>query len=467
MKRAAWLGLIAIVLAGTASAKGPDVKVRVDPRVELLSIIFRLAGNPEYGKGRVPGYTAAVEKHFGKYRDHDAVTLARDLRARRGVSYDAVAGMAVHLADVPSLKPVVPLDPWPEALDRRWTAGDAKRFLEAAGRFRDESKFPAFFEARKLLYDLGVSRMKALLAKDAGFDWFTRFFGEKPAARFTLILGMLNGPMCYGPRVVRPDGTEELFCVLGVWQVDADGKPVFTKDMLGIVAHEFCHSFVNPLVDRHLDTFERAGKAIYPTVRDAMARQAYVNWETMVKESLVRACVVRYVLATRGAAAAKEEADAQLTLSFSWVPEFAVLLGEYEKDRGTFPTLSAFVPRMGALFERWAAKAAAAPRVVSMVPANGATDVDPARTEIRVTFDRPMKAGGWSFVGGGPTFPKTTGGAFYDGARKVITLPVALVPNHRYEFWLNRGRFQAFRSEKGVALPSVHVTFTTGEEDHD
>jgi hypothetical protein len=31
-----------------------------------------------------------------------------------------------------------------------------------------------------------------------------------------------------------------------------------------------------------------------------------------------------------------------------------------------------------------------------MIPANGATDVDPARTTIQVTFDRPMKNYSWS-----------------------------------------------------------------------
>jgi hypothetical protein len=31
------------------ASEGPEV--RVDPRIELKSIIFRLAGNPEYNRG--------------------------------------------------------------------------------------------------------------------------------------------------------------------------------------------------------------------------------------------------------------------------------------------------------------------------------------------------------------------------------------------------------------------------------
>ncbi len=58
--------------------------------------------------------------------------------------------------------------------------------------------------------------------------------------------------------------------------------------------------------------------------------------------------------------------------------------------------------------------------------------------------------------------PTPTGRPSWDAAGKVITLPVKLEPNHSYEFWLNRGSLQAFRTVKGVPLASVHVTFSTG-----
>jgi hypothetical protein len=428
--------------------------------VELTSIVFRLAGSPEYGRGRVAAYTDAVEKHFGSFREHEAVLIAQALRRASGVSYDAVAGMAVHLADVKTLELLVPLDPWPVSLDRRWgTPEDVEKFLAALRRFRDDTKFDEFFAAQKPLYDVAGKRMRAVLEKDAGFDWFERFFGVKPGASFDLALGMLNGPMCYGPRVVMPDGGERLWCVLGVWQTDREGKPEFTKDMLGTVAHEFCHSFVNPLVERHRKAFEPSGKRIFPTVEAAMRRQAYADWETMMKESLVRAAVVRYVLATRGAPAAAREADDQFRRSFFWVPKLAALLGEYEKDRKAYPTLDAFVPKLVAFFDAW--KTAEAPTVLSMTPANGATDVDPGLTEITITFDRRMNRGGYSFVGGGPTFPKVTGSPTWSEDGMTVTLPVLLVPDHRYEFRLNGGRFRDFKSLAGVPLASVRVVFST------
>src|ERR1039458_7430527 len=57
-----------------------SLRVVVDPRVELLSLIFRLAGNPEYNMARVKSYAEDAEKQFGKFRSHAVVTLAQELR---------------------------------------------------------------------------------------------------------------------------------------------------------------------------------------------------------------------------------------------------------------------------------------------------------------------------------------------------------------------------------------------------
>ena len=88
-----------------------SLRVVVDPRVELLSLIFRLAGNPEYNMARVESYAGDAEKQFGRFRSHAVVTLAQELRGTQGVSYDAVMSMAVHLTDAEDLKLKLPLQP--------------------------------------------------------------------------------------------------------------------------------------------------------------------------------------------------------------------------------------------------------------------------------------------------------------------------------------------------------------------
>src|SRR5271157_6324980 len=100
--------LVSLLLVSGLQAQSD--RFGTDPRVELMSIIFRLAGNEEYTQGRVPAYITAIDSHFARFHDHEAVRLARELRETDGVSFDAVMNMAVHVTDAESLAERVPFD---------------------------------------------------------------------------------------------------------------------------------------------------------------------------------------------------------------------------------------------------------------------------------------------------------------------------------------------------------------------
>jgi hypothetical protein len=331
----------------------PDV--RVDPRVELMSLIFRLAGNPEYTQNRLPAYIQDIEKYFGEHKNHDVVQLARQLRETRGVSFDAVMSLAIHIEDVDGIEERVPLNPAPKSWDIRWTAEDTRKFQELARRFVKETDFATFIQEHDPLYRTAESRMEKVLEDFGVVDWFDSFFGAKQDASFTVLLGMMNGGACYGPRVVFPDGREELYCVLGVWLKDRRGLPRFDKSVLPTVVHEFCHSYINPLVNLHAGDLEKAGQRIFSSVADAMRRQAYPEWRTMMYESLVRACVVRYRLASEGEEAAERQIVIENTARFFWVRGLYSLLGEYEAHRSQYPNLDSFFPKIVNFFNSYAA----------------------------------------------------------------------------------------------------------------
>jgi hypothetical protein len=468
--RIVWIFLAAAALLAAAlrASGAPEederrVLARVDPRVELTSIVFRLAGNPEYAQGKVAAYTEAIDAKFGKFRDHAVVRRAAALRRQHGVGFDAVAGMAVHLDDEFRLS--LPVEK-AEDLDRRWPRDQVKPFCDELRAFAKDADFAGFLASQRDLHDLTTKRMQAVLDENVKFAWFEDFFGARPAAKFELALGLANGGCNYGP-MLRRGGREELHCILGVWSTDAEGRPSFGRDVVPTVVHEFCHSYCNDLVDAHLDALAPAGNALWPHVHEAMGRQAYGDWKTMMRESLVRACVVRYRAASEGPAAVKEELAEQHGRGFHWTGELSDALAGYEKDRAKHPSLGSFMPKVveffGAYAKRFAETAAKAPVVVKMEPANGAQDVDPDLRALVITFDRPMRDGCWAVVGGGPRYPAFPKGGrpSYDAARKVLTVPVELKPAWDYEFWLNRGKFDSFQSEDGVKLASVRVTFRT------
>ncbi len=463
----------------TNSATGPEalnsahsLRVVVDPRVELMSLIFRLAGNQEYQENkwaRMKDYAGDVEKQFGKFRGHAVVNLARKLRDTRGVSYDAVMSMAIHLTDAKQLKLRLPLEPWPEGLDQRWTAPDVSNFLTAAQQFVKDSSFQKFLREHRALYQTTEARLQTLIEKEAHIEWFDAYFGQRPGASFTVVPGLLNGGGSYGPHFRAADGGEELYCILCVWRTDQEGVPEFERDALATVVHEFCHSYANPLIERHLAELQASGDALFEPFAGRMRSQAYSNGQTLLKESLVRACVIRYLRQYEGDEAARRAIQAEKRNGFLWMQEMSDLLGEYEAHRDQYPTLEDFSQRLAAFFAESAKScsktqtdlAGKRPKVVSMIPANGAQDVDPGLTSIQVVFDRPMADKSWALVGGDAHAPKAGKGAHFDAQRKIWTVPVTLKPDWRYQFMLNSEEYVGFYSEEGVPLEPVSVTFKT------
>ena len=465
MLRGVAFALMTLFIVAAVCAEQLDV--RVDPRVELTSIVFRLAGHPEYNmpNSKSP-YADDVEAHFGKHRDHAAVRMARDLRARRGVSFDAVMSMAVHLDDdTAAPKPRTPLDPRPPLLEGRWTVEDAAAFIEALGQFSRDTDFSGFVERHSHHYGKCAAKLSALANSRDFVGFFDRFFGKRPQATFTVVVGMLEGGGNYGVSMRHHDGREEITPVIGIYAWDNEGLPAVGQEILPTIVHEFCHAYTNAFVDRHADALDPIGAKLFAAHRGTMQRQAYGSGRTVLYETMVRACVVHYMSSEVGEAAGTEQLKKEVGRGFRWTPGLADLLAEYATSRDTYKTFEEFMPRVAEYLNAAAteqeAKAARAPKVVAIDPPNGATDLDAAAvTKLVITFDRPMRDQSWSIVGGGPMMPKL-GRPTYDAARKVLTVPVTLDPGRQYRFGLNGARFMCFQSADGVPLDPVGVTWTT------
>ncbi|MFV1963943.1 MAG: M56 family metallopeptidase [Pirellulaceae bacterium] len=104
-----------------------------------------------------------------------------------------------------------------------------------------------------------------------------------------------------------------------------------------------------------------------------------------------------------------------------------------------------------------------APRIVATSPTAGATDVDPAITEITATFDHDMGEG-FSWTGGGEDFPPSpTGKKAHWRDKRTCVLPVELKAARYYRVGINSKSFQNFQSAAGrPAKPSAIYFATAG-----
>ena len=104
------------------------------------------------------------------------------------------------------------------------------------------------------------------------------------------------------------------------------------------------------------------------------------------------------------------------------------------------------------------------PVVVKTFPESGASGVDPALAELRVTFNAPMKVGQWAWCtwGEGPEyFPEMRGTARYLEDGRTCVLPVTLAPGKVYAVWINTREHVSFQDRSGRPAVPYLLIFET------
>lgn len=63
------VALHALPFVESGESQEPPAEVRADPRVELMAIVWRLAGSHVFDRGGLEPYVTDPDRHFGPYRD--------------------------------------------------------------------------------------------------------------------------------------------------------------------------------------------------------------------------------------------------------------------------------------------------------------------------------------------------------------------------------------------------------------
>ncbi len=393
----------------------PIITAKVDERTELLSIVFKLAGNNEYNKGILLDYNKQIDNHFANFKDHEAIKYARKIHRKHYISYDAVMSLAIHLKIENSQLSII--DTIAEnSIEKRWKPDVINTFVEKLNDFYTKSDFNKFFNSNRNLYNVAENRFEGVLQK-LNIGWYDSFYGQSPKDGYNIILSLTNGPSNYGPKTISKSGQENTYAIIGSWQADSLNLPIYSsRNILPTIIHEFCHSFCNHLIDDHISEFEKSGKIIFPYVREKLKKQAYSSYQTMLYESLVRASVVKYV----------EQNDTNKTKvlvyiareqgnGFLWTDKLFNKLTLYENNRDKYPTLEKFIPEIVSLFDSLAVDFnsyknnfySQCPKIESTSIKNNDV-IDFNTKEITIVFDKPMRDAGYGFSygkGGKNNFP--------------------------------------------------------------
>jgi hypothetical protein len=217
----------------------------VDERFELISVIFRLAGNWEYNLGAggldgveypfpdeqrtalakceaTNGYQLEVAKTFMPYIKHEAVLCAKSL----GLGFTFVFKFAMHIekngeqfAFISDTGSLFDMGEWDEK--------KAEKFLPLLNKFYKDTDYAGFYAAHMPYYEELSQKFYDNYYHTVDLDWFGKYVD---VAHLRCVLSPSNTTTNYGLMV-----NEKIACAL-----------VRLTSGSSLI-HEYCHSFANPL----------------------------------------------------------------------------------------------------------------------------------------------------------------------------------------------------------------------------
>ncbi len=327
--------------------KKNSLTIAVDPRIELISVVQYLSDYRNLGQFLVTEfdltYRADADKWFSKSKNHPVIEMFN--RMSKGFNHDAPPTTALYLNPDLSLNGAIFRERGQNLVGRAGGKEQIRAFAGALKAFATDSGFPEFYESHKAYY-AQIIRQTAESVSDVDLILqLEQYYGEKRNS-YTVIISPLLGRGSYGPQIERTEGVKDIYTIMGPFQ-SREGLPNFgsIEYFNQQQRHELGHSFANPMADRNQKQVAQYAH-LFPPMEPVMRSQSYPFWDTVLKESVVRAVTTRLAYLHDGAAAGDRELAYHRSRGFIFTEALAKKLEAYEQDRGKYTTLDSFFPQL-------------------------------------------------------------------------------------------------------------------------
>lgn len=368
-----------------------QISVSTDERIELTSVVFRLAGVPEYTDGEVSSYNTSIDEYFKDYKDDALFEYIRKLRYEDRLGYASVAASAFYITIqdgkvvVDSARKISDLS----GNGKQWASSRKfRKYVRLLNNFYQESKFAQFYDSQAQKYNDQIQNARALL-DGINVEWFADFYGvEFVAPKVYVALG--NGRHNYF--VNGTDGSYDI--VLGA------KRHYIIDTLLPIIIHEICHKYSNPIIDAMYRDIE-GDFATFLSDDDIATRLANIGYQdtkTVAIEWFTNLCTLMYLQDNVPLLAGYHSAKLRDN-GFIWLPATIMIMEGYSNNRGLYPALSNYLPKLvqcindfGLNYSEYKiAYLNSNPHVIEVTPTDLQTIVN-NNGEVRVTFSKPMMA---------------------------------------------------------------------------
>lgn len=337
---------ISFFILGT-SLFANNLRSKVDIRMELLSIVAKLAEYPEYNKGAIDVYNNRVDEYFSNFKSHPVVETAKRMRdssrhAHQQLQYDGILLLAVHLVidkDTIYINPKLVT----EGMDDRCFNELTPQFLNELNDFYTETKAQEFFNLNKGFYHNFESYLQQNVLNKINEQWIESFMGYKPN-NLHLIQTLLTGNYNYAATTINNQGSQSAYASICCYLNKNDEPIINTTYAISTIIHEFVHYYCNPLIDKNIELLQTCVSIIYPQMGENIKDEPYEPKEAVLTEPFVRAIEILY--------AKKNNNDFnmiladQQNLGIYWIEDFVMMLEKYENNRNKYRNIDDFMPEV-------------------------------------------------------------------------------------------------------------------------
>lgn len=398
--------LILYIFLASAYSLSAQIHSAVDERMELQSIVFRLAGAQEFVNNDFKEYADAVDKYFGKYSDHEIVRFIQEIRTRKNIAYSLIPVstpmLAIKDGGVISVK-----ENSYEAAEEVW-GEDWDRYVRLLDDFYRKSRFNRFFCSQSETYRKAMEDMDKMLSR-IDTSWFYGTFGYYLEPR--IYLCMANGQHNYS----FTDSTAN-----GGYGIALGYSPMFFD--YNVIIHEIAHRYT-AMSDDYYPQVESAMTRIFENgwLVERYRQNAYPHKSAVFNEWLTELVVIMYKMAKETAGGSRQGVLNAINcaegMGYLWMSRSVEFVDNFYSDRDTYPYFQDFMPRLCEFLQyttrsdNWVKVLKESdkphPYVKNVYPVNGSNLAEYKNLKaVRIQFSEPMNNHCMGFIGLYPSEPE-------------------------------------------------------------
>ena len=397
--------LITITIASFCCLCGQNISV--DERFELTGVVFRLTGIGVFQQEEPQAYLSEVDREFSKYKNHELIEFVKKtIELKNDFPFNFICDLAADIEI--TRKGIVFTKKWITYYDdfkcfddeEYWTKSEMAEYLRLLNKFYKETQFRKFFSSNKKYYEITENNFKKIFDQ-IDKEWFFRFFG-KPLEIENIWLSPINGHHNFALYRSDKKGNNFSNCIIGCSQVGIDGYPDFGRPHFNVLIHEICHTYNNPICDKHLDEFKGICDTIYKYIGDILAENHYAESENILYEGMNRVCEYSYykndTVYYNDTLLFNIFVNTEEMNGFVWLDEILRYMDVFNRSGKIYKTFEDFFPELKSFMQNVADNMkdyylpklqTKVPVVLGSFPANNSI-VDTSLSEIVIYFSKPM-----------------------------------------------------------------------------